>query len=120
MRDYSKEAFQTNLLNANWNSVMTSDNVIDAWSNFKTLFLSIVNNMSPIKEVRMKQRTELWIPNGIKKSIKERDKAFRDFKKHKTEETFSIFKELQNKTQNLILNAKRNYFKDKQESEKNL
>ena len=31
MRDYSKEAFQTNLSNADWNSVMTSDDVIDAW-----------------------------------------------------------------------------------------
>ena len=118
MRDYSKEAFQTNLFNAEWNSVMTSDNVIDAWSKFKTLFLSIVNKMSPIKEVRMKQRTELWVTNDILKSIKERDKAFRDFKNHKTEETFSIFKELQNNTQNFILNAKRNYLKDKLESEK--
>ena len=51
MRDYSKEAFQTNLLNANCNSVMTLDNVVDAWSKFKTVFLSIMNNMSPIKEV---------------------------------------------------------------------
>ena len=91
MRDYSKEAFQTNLLNADWNSVMTSDNVIGAWSNFKTLFLSIVNNMSPIKEVRMKQRTELWVTNDFLKSIKERDKAFCDFKKHNTEETFFHF-----------------------------
>ena len=68
---------------------------------------------------RIKQRTELWVPNDILKSIKERDKAFRFFKKFKTEETFFIFKELRNKTQNLILNAKRNYFKDKLESEKN-
>ena len=92
MRDYSKEAFQTNLLNADWNSVMTSDNVIDAWSNFKTLFLSIVNNISPIKEVPMKQRTKLWVTNDILKSIKELVKAFCDFKEHKPEETFSILK----------------------------
>ena len=64
------------LLNADWDSVMTSDNVIDVWSNFKTCFLSIVNNMSPVKEVRLKQRTELWVTNDILKSIKERDKAF--------------------------------------------
>ena len=51
------------------------------------------------------------------KSTKERDKAFHDFKKHKTEEKFSIFKELLNKTQNLISNTNRNYFKDKLESE---
>ena len=33
----SWEVFQTNLLNADWNSVMTSDDVFD--SKFKTLFL---------------------------------------------------------------------------------
>ena len=58
----------------------------------KTRFLSIVNNTSPIQEVRMKQRSELWVTNDILKSIKERDKAFCDFKKHITEDTFSILK----------------------------
>ena len=38
----------------------------------------------------------------------------------KLNKLFSIFKELRNKTQNLILNAIRNYFKDKLESEKKL
>ena len=66
----------------------------------------------------MKQRTELWVTNYILKSIKDQDKALHDFKKHKTEETFSIFKELWNKTQNLILNAKKKKIKDKLESEK--
>ena len=41
--------------------------------------------MSPIKEVRMKQRTQLWVTNDILKLIKEQYKAFHDFKKHKTE-----------------------------------
>ena len=52
----------------------------------------MLNRKSPIKEVRMKQRIELWVSHDILKSIKERDKAFHDFSKHKTEETFSIFK----------------------------
>ena len=34
---------------------------------------------------------QTWVTNGILKSIKERDKAFHDFKKHKTEETFFHF-----------------------------
>ena len=85
MRDYRKELFQINLLNADYNSVITS------------IFLSIVKNKAPIKEVRIKRRTELWVANDILKSIKERDKAFHDFKKHKTDETFSILKTFQTK-----------------------
>ena len=37
----------------------------------------------------------------------------------KLNQLFSILKELRNKTQNLIINAKKNYFKDKLESEEN-
>ena len=85
MRDYCNELFQINLLDADYNSVITS------------IFLSIVKNMAPIKEVRIKQRIKLWVANDISKSVKERDKAFHDVKKHKTDETFSILKTFQTK-----------------------
>ena len=51
------------------------------------------------------------INTEILKSIKDRDKAFQEFKKFKTEEEYSVFKELRNKTQNMFYNAKRDYFK---------
>ena len=53
--DYSKEAFQINYLSV----VIPSANVIDAWSNFKTIFGLSENNIAPIKEVLIKQTTEL-------------------------------------------------------------
>lgn len=117
-KDYNKEEFQMCLLNADWYPVMISDNVIDAWEQFKSIFMGIVNNIAPLKQVRIKQKTERWINTDILKSIKDRDKAFREFKKYKTEEKYSVFKEFRNKTQSLIFNAKRDYFKDKLENDK--
>ena len=74
--------------------------------------------MAPIKELRIKQRTEPWISNDILRFISERDRAFHDYKKHRTDEKHSHFKTLQNNIQTLIFNAKRNYFKQKLEEEK--
>ena len=105
-----------NLLSADWFSVLSSDNVIDAWERFKSIFMSGVNNISPIKEVRIKQRTEPWINAEILQSIYDRDRAFKVFKGDKSEQNFSTFKDLRNKTQTLIYNAKKNFFQCKLET----
>ena len=110
MKKYNKEVFQMNLLSVDWSSVLSSDNVVDAWEKFKSIFMSVVNNISPIKEVRIKQRTEPWINAEILQSINDRDRAFKVFKGDKSEQNFSSFKDLRNKTQTLIYNAKKNFF----------
>lgn len=53
-KDYNKEEFQMCLLNADWYPVMISDNVIDAWEQFKSIFMGTVNNIAPLKQVRIK------------------------------------------------------------------
>ena len=101
MKNNNKGVFQMNLLSADWSSVLSSDNVIDAWERFKSIFINVVNNISPIKEVRIKQRTEPWINAEISQSINDRDRAFKVFKGDKSEQDFSTFKDLRNKTQTL-------------------
>lgn len=73
MKTYNKDTFQLNLINTDWTSVILCDNVIDAWSNFKSIFASVI---APIKEVRIKQRTEPWITDNILQNIQDRDKVF--------------------------------------------
>ena len=55
---------------------MNGDIASVAWDNFKCLFLSVLDNIAPVKEVRIKQRTEPWITSDILNSINERDKLF--------------------------------------------
>ena len=66
--------------------------------------------MCPIKEVRIKQKTDPWANSEILQSIKERDKAFKAFKSDKSDQTFSTFKELRNKTQTLIKLLRKTFF----------
>ena len=119
MKNYNKEDFQQALLDSDWSCVMTSDNVSEAWNCFKSKFMSIINNIAPVKECRIKQRTQPWMTSDILNCIKERDSAFHIFKKHKSECNFNSFKEIRNKTQYLVLKDKQNYFKEKLEENKN-
>ena len=77
LKNYTKETFQADLLDGDWSSVICSDNVIQAWENFKSIFMSAIDNIAPMKDVRTKQRTQPWITNEILQCIKDRDKAFR-------------------------------------------
>ena len=74
--------------------------------------MSAIDNIAPMKEVRIKQRTQPWITNEILQCINDRDKAFRVYKKDSSDDIFSNFKELRNKTQTMIYTAKRDYFKE--------
>ena len=76
----------------------------------KSIFMSVVNNFSPIKEVRIKQRTEPWVNAEILQSINDRDRAFKAFEGDKSEQNFATFKDLRNKTQTLIYHAKKIFF----------
>ena len=118
-RNYTADEFRSRLSLLNWSSVTDSSDVENAWNNFKVLFLTVLESVAPIKEVRLKQRSEPWFSDEILKSINERDKALLDFKRSKDQSIFLLFKMLRNKTQRLIDKAKRSYLKDQLEEHKN-
>lgn len=53
---------------------------MDAWSCFKNTSVSVIYNIAPVKETRIKQRTEPWVTNEILQSISDRNKAFYVYK----------------------------------------
>ena len=99
---------------------MYSDNVAEAGHNFKTVFLSILNNIAPMKEVRIKQRTELWTTTDTLQRTETRNKAFHVYKIEKSNEAFNHFKGTRKEVQTLIYTPKKNYFADKLEDNKQL
>ena len=112
LKNFNKKDFQTNLINTDWSPVLLCDNVNDAWSNFKSIFLPVINTMAPLKEVRIKQRTEPWVTIEILQCIKDRDKAFNVYKQDKTPGSYDLFKSFRKKTQKLIYSAKRDFIKN--------
>ena len=57
--------------------------VNDAWYKFKSIFLKILDEVAPIKHVRIKTRTEPWIDSVILELIWKRDKLLHESNKDK-------------------------------------
>ena len=80
--------------------------------------MSAINSLAPIKQARIKQRTEPWIDSDILALINQRNTAFEQSEQSKTEEHLNIFRSLRNKTQITISKAKQNIFTEKLEENK--
>ena len=60
MKKFTTEKFQSMLNNVEWDDVFNCENVEKAWNGFKRFLLSVIDEIAPIKEIRVKQRTEPW------------------------------------------------------------
>ena len=78
-----------------------------------------IDNFAPVKQLRIKQRTEPWVDSDILQAIKDRDSSFNKYRINKTEENFNTFKVLRNKVQNLVHNAKKDVFTNSIDKNKN-
>ena len=65
LENYSAENFSEKLSEINWFKVINCDDVDVAWSNFKDLFMSVVDKIAPLKEKGLKQRSEPWITSEL-------------------------------------------------------
>ena len=84
------------------------------------MITGIIDTIAPIKEVRLKQRTDPWISCDILNDIKNRDIILYQFKKDKSKKLF--YKEycmLRNKIQRNVRRAKSEYYLNKIEENKN-
>ena len=76
--------------------------------------------MAPIKQIRIKTRTEPWMNNKILELIQERDKALNLAIKNKTNNVLrQRFNFLRNKVQREVKKGKTDYFKNKIDENKN-
>ena len=108
------------LRNTNWTYVTLCTDVNFAWLRFKGIFNNILNEVAPIKQVRINIRTEPWMDSEILDLIRKRDKALSISNKYRSNTTLRLeFNELRNKVQREIKKAKSNFFKDKIEENKN-
>ena len=113
MKNYATENFTEKVSEINWFKVINCDDVDVAWSNFKNLFMSVVDKIQPLKEKRLKQRSEPWITFELLDNIRARFQALETFRKNKTDENSKYFCILRNRVQYNIKKVKRDYFYNK-------
>ena len=118
MKNYTKEKFCSKLSKLDWSMVTKYSNIELSWENFKTIFLKTIDTISPMKDVRLKQRSQPWFDGDILNSIRERDLALKNYQKTQKDQDFKHFKAMQNKSQNKIQKAQECYFKNKIEEDR--
>ena len=110
MRKYSKETFVNNLSDINWMQMEMCENVDEAWALFKLHFLSVLDVLAPLKEVRIKQRTKPWINSEILDLIRNRDNSLTKFRRSKIEHDYNQYLLFRNQVNYKKAEAKADYF----------
>ena len=111
LKNYTTESFNEKLSSINWSDVYNATDVNESWCNFKSLLRSVINDVAPIKQVRLKQRTEPWMSSDILAQIRQRDQLLYKFNKDKSKtQVYDEYCKLRNKTQRDIRRAKSEHF----------
>jgi len=113
MKNYSELAFLNLLKNIKFPNYDNFDNIDTAYSDFVNRLEIAINDISPLKNLCVRNKTAEWIDIEILDGIKRRDKLFMKFKKTKSYNDHISYKKARNKIQSIIKNKKRNFIEQK-------
>ncbi|XP_071944876.1 uncharacterized protein [Antedon mediterranea] len=120
LKNYDVNIFNEQLTQSDWSPVLDSSDVDFAWCSLKKIFLSLINRMAPLKQVRLKQKSKEWMTPEILSAIKERDSLLNKFKNNPNRpDLYDAFRKLRNRIQKDIKKAKSECFLNKVEVNKN-
>ena len=81
----------------NWFQFTDIEDGNKAWALFHNLNIKVLNSVAPIKQVRLKQRSEPWMDGHILDLINQRYQVLHNFRKSKIADDFKHFSKLPNK-----------------------
>ena len=81
LKKYSVEAYTIALRKINFPNYDTFSNVNIAYTDLVKKISNTIDSVAPIKELRIKSKTQGWLDNETADAIKIRDKYFKKFKK---------------------------------------
>ena len=113
MKNYSQEGFTQSLEEANFPDYSNFNSVNEAYDNFVAKLTAIIDEVAPIKRIRVKGNTQEWFDDEIHCAIKNRDQYFSAFKRSKSKADKLSYKRAQNRVQHLIKKIKDNFSKEK-------
>ena len=113
-RVYSQEnieSFKSKLSEKVWSDVLICNDVESAYSLFMKDFIDIYNEAFPLKEFKKGYKTKKsWLSEGMKRSIKRKNKLFKRFKRSGKPEHEEEYKSYRNKLNKILSSAQRAYY----------
>ena len=111
LKKYSAEAFRIALEKINFPNYDIFSNVNTAYKDLLRKVTNTLDNIAPIKELRVKNNTQDWFDNEVNEAIKIRDKMFKKFKKSNLHIDYDIYLEAKHNVKNLVKQKKASFIK---------
>ena len=103
MEHFNQDAFLADLATTPWGTAFIFDDIDDVWAHWSTLFNVIVENHAPVIKKRVRSNQLPWINVEIKKAMRLRNRLYKKYRRHPTEDTWEHYR-LQ---RNLVTKLKR-------------
>ena len=109
LKNYNQSLFLEKLNEINFPDYSRFETVNDAYSDFVGKVTSVIDQIAPMKKIRVKNNSPDWFDAEIHEEIETRDKLFAKFKKSKKSNDHKNYKKARNKVQHLINKKKKTF-----------
>ena len=113
LKNYSQTLFLDKLRKINFPDYSNFKGINNAYSDFTGRVTSVIDEIAPIKEIRVKNNSQDWFDAEINEEIERRDKSLAKFKKSRLHSDNESYKKARNKVQRMIKDKKKNFFTGK-------
>ena len=113
LKRYSAEAFKNALEKIDFPNYEIFSSVDFAYSDLIKKISDTIDNIAPLKELRVKNNTQDWFDNEVTEAIHFREKRFKKFKKSNLHIDYDLYIEAKYNVQKLIKQKKRKFYKNK-------
>ena len=109
IKHYSEDLFVKKLKEIDFPNYLNFKDIDEAYSDFTGKVASVIDEIAPIKEVRVKSNSQDWFDAEINEEIERWDKLLAKFKKSRSHSDNENYKKSRNKIQHMIKDKKKNF-----------
>ena len=109
LKYYSEDLYVKKLKEIDFPEYSNIKDINEAYSDFTGKVASVIDEIAPIKEVRVKSNSQDWFDAEINEEIERRDKLLTKFKKSRSHSDNENYKKSRNKVQRMIKDKTKNF-----------
>ena len=111
LKNYSVGEYEKALDKVAFSNYEKYHDINKVYNNFFQKLIELVNNIAPLKTVRIKNASNKWFDSGIAEKLSIRDKLFKKFKSSRLNINWEIYKEQTRKNSISRRNCQKNIAK---------
>jgi len=111
-RSFDDEAFLQDLQGRDWELLYRTKDIESKVTILNNYLLDCYNKYAPLRYISPNHLPAPWLTTDIKDKMAERNRARKIWRRRRTDSNYTRYKELRNRVQNLVRDAKIKYYSD--------